>query len=96
MATASVGRPCLPFAHPTVRPFSWRWSRWVTWDTVWVRPAVPALVDALTGRFDEHHAQAGPDAAGRVDAMTDKTDRLTWRVGELIAAIPATCPPRDP
>jgi transposase len=47
-----------------------------------------ALVEALTGRFDEHHAELAQMLLDEIDALTAKADRLTLRVEELIAAIP--------
>jgi transposase len=48
-----------------------------------------ALVQALTGRFDDHHAELA-----RV-LLTSQIDRLTARIEELIGAIPAAQPPPE-
>lgn len=48
-----------------------------------------ALIEALTGRFDEHHAELARMLLDQIDALTAQTGRLTARIEELIAAIPA-------
>ncbi|HEX9312618.1 MAG TPA: IS110 family transposase [Actinomycetota bacterium] len=52
-----------------------------------------ALVEALTGRFDDHHAELARMLLDQVDALTTKIDALTSRIEELIAAIPAAQAP---
>ena len=54
-----------------------------------------ALVQALTGRFDDHHAELARVLLDHIDALTTQTDRLTARIEELIAAVPAAQPPQD-
>jgi transposase len=54
-----------------------------------------ALVQALTGRFDDHHAELARVLGDHIDALTAQTDRLTARIEELIAAVPAAQPPPD-
>ena len=54
-----------------------------------------ALVQALTGRFDDHHAELARVLLDHIDALTTQIDRLTARIEELIAAIPAAQPPQD-
>jgi transposase len=55
-----------------------------------------ALIEALTGRFDDHHAELARMLLDQVDALTAKIDALTVRVDELIAQIPgAAAPPVD-
>ena len=54
-----------------------------------------ALVQALTGRFDDHHAELARMLLDQYDALTAQIDRLTARIEELIAAIPAAQVPRD-
>jgi transposase len=51
-----------------------------------------ALVEALTGRFDDHHAELAELLLDEIDALTAKAERLTLRIEELIAAIPAAHP----
>jgi transposase len=48
-----------------------------------------ALVEALTGRFDDHHAELARMLLDQYDALTAQVDRLTARIEQLIAAIPA-------
>jgi transposase len=48
-----------------------------------------ALVEALTGRFDDHHAELARMLLDGVDALTGQIAKLTSRIEELIAAIPA-------
>src|SRR6266567_3548711 len=47
-----------------------------------------ALVQALTGRFDEHHGELARMLLDSYDALTAQAGRLTSRIEELIAAIP--------
>jgi transposase len=54
-----------------------------------------ALVQALTGRFDAHHAELARMLLDQYDALTAQIDRLTVRIQELIAAIPTAQPPGD-
>ena len=48
-----------------------------------------ALVEALTGRFDAHHAELARMLLDQIDALSAKIDALSLRVDELIAQIPA-------
>ncbi len=52
-----------------------------------------ALVEALTGRFDDHHAELARMLLDQVDALTGKIDTLTGRIEALIGAIPAAQAP---
>jgi transposase len=62
-----------------------------------MRPKRAALTEALTGRFDAHHADLLAMLLDEVDALTVKIDILTARVAQLLASIPAACaPPPDP
>jgi transposase len=54
-----------------------------------------ALVAALTGRFDDHHAELARMLLDHIDALGIQIDRLTSRIQELIGAIPAAQPPGD-
>jgi transposase len=47
-----------------------------------------ALVEALTGRFDDHHGELARMLLDQIDALTGQIDRLTARIEQLIAAIP--------
>jgi len=48
-----------------------------------------ALVQALTGRFDDHHGELARVLFDQIDALTAQIGKLTTRIEELIAAIPA-------
>ncbi len=48
-----------------------------------------ALVEALTGRFDAHHAELARMLLDQIDALTGQIDTLTTRIETLIDAIPA-------
>jgi transposase len=48
-----------------------------------------ALVQALTGRFDDHHAELARVLLDQIDALAGQVTRLTARIEELIGAIPA-------
>jgi len=48
-----------------------------------------ALIEALTGRFDDHHAELARMLLDQVDALSAQIGKLTARIEELIAAIPA-------
>ncbi|MFI5068759.1 MAG: hypothetical protein ACHP9Z_32930 [Streptosporangiales bacterium] len=48
-----------------------------------------ALAEALTGRFDDHHAGLARMLLDQIDALNAQAGKLTSRIGQLIAAIPA-------
>ncbi len=48
-----------------------------------------ALVEALTGRFDDHHAELARMLLDQIDALNRQVDQLTTRIEATIAAIPA-------
>ena len=48
-----------------------------------------ALIEALNGRFDDHHGELARMLLDQIDALTAQITRLTTRIEELIAAIPA-------
>jgi transposase len=48
-----------------------------------------ALVEALTGKFDDHHAELARMLLDQIDVLNAQIGKLTTRIGELIAAIPA-------
>jgi transposase len=52
-----------------------------------------ALIQALTGSFDDHHAELAQLLLDQIDVLTRQIDRLTVRIEELIAAIPASQAP---
>jgi len=53
-----------------------------------MRPKRAALREALTGRFDEHHAELARMLLDQIDMLSEKIDRLTARVDELVEQIP--------
>ena len=54
-----------------------------------VRVKHAALVEALTGSFDSHHAELCRMLLDQIDALTTQIDQITTRLEQLIAAIPA-------
>jgi transposase len=52
-----------------------------------------ALIQALNGSFDDHHAELAHLLLDQIDVLTRQIDRLTIRIEELIAAIPASQAP---
>jgi transposase len=48
-----------------------------------------ALIEALTGRFDDHHAELARMLLDQIDGLNAQIATLTSRVDDLIAAIPA-------
>ncbi len=48
-----------------------------------------ALIEALTGRFDDHHAELARMLLDQIDHLTAQIGALTTRIEELITAIPA-------
>jgi hypothetical protein len=45
--------------------------------SLWLRAA---LVEALTGRFDDHHAELARMLLDQIDALNRKVDQLTTRI----------------
>ena len=58
-----------------------------------MRPKHPRLVEALNGRFDDHHAELARMLLDQIDSLTTKIDALTARISELIGKIPAAAAP---
>jgi transposase len=54
-----------------------------------------ALIQALTGRFDDHHAELARILLDQLDALSGQIDQLTGRIEELLAALPAAGSPHD-
>ena len=52
-----------------------------------------ALVEALTGQFDDHHGELARMLLDQIDALTAQIERLTARIDQLLTAIPAAAPP---
>ena len=48
-----------------------------------------ALVEALTGQFDDHHAELARILLDQIDALSAQITALTGRITEAISAIPA-------
>ena len=55
-----------------------------------------ALKEALTGRFDAHHAELARMLLDEIDTLSDKIDRLTSRIDALINAIEPPSAGRTP
>src|SRR6476660_3160108 len=51
-----------------------------------------ALIEALSGRFDDHHAELARMLLDQIDALTAQTDTLTARIEQLLAAMPEAQP----
>jgi len=54
-----------------------------------------ALIEALDGRFDDHHADLARLLLDQIDACTDKIDRLTTGIERLVTELPEPSPPTD-
>src|ERR687897_148041 len=52
-----------------------------------------ALVEALTGQFDDHHAELARMLLDQIDALGGRIDQLTARIEQTITQIPAATPP---
>jgi len=61
-----------------------------------MRPKRAALREALTGHFDEHHAELARMLLDQIDALSEKVDRLTTRVDQLVGRLPEAQPPTSP
>ena len=61
-----------------------------------MRKKTAALREALTGRFDAHHAELARMLLDEIDALSEKVDRLTTRVEQLVGELPDAQPPHDP
>ena len=57
-----------------------------------MRPKRSALVDALTGRFDEHHGELARMLLNQIDGLGTQIGRLTTRIDELLADLTSTVP----
>jgi transposase len=51
-----------------------------------------ALVQALTGGFDDHHAELARMLLDQIDTLGGQIDQLTARIEQTITAIPAAQP----
>jgi len=54
-----------------------------------------ALIEALNGRFDDHHAELSRLLLDQIDGCTDKIDRLTTGIERLVGDLPEPSPPTD-
>jgi transposase len=52
-----------------------------------------ALTEALTGRFDDHHAEIARMLLDHIDSLNDQIARLTLRAEQLLAAMPGAQAP---
>ena len=52
-----------------------------------------ALIESLTGRFDEHHAELAHILLSQIDSLNAQIDRLDTRIEQRIADIPAAQAP---
>jgi transposase len=57
-----------------------------------MRAKRPALVQALTGAFDDHHAELAKILLGQIDTLTTQIDHLTVRIEQLMAELTDTAP----
>ena len=55
----------------------------------------PALIEALNGRFDAHHADLAGHLLGQIDSCSETIDRLTATIERLVDELPTPDPP-DP
>src|SRR5918994_458192 len=62
-------------------------------DYTRLRAKHAALVEALTGRFDDHHAELARMLLDQIDTLGEQIERLTARIEQTIGAIPAAQPP---
>ena len=52
-----------------------------------------ALIEALTGRFDDHHAEIARMLLDQVDTLQAQIDKITARIDQLITALPDSLEP---
>jgi transposase len=52
-----------------------------------MKPKQAALVEALTGRFDDHHAELTRMLLDQIDALATQIGTLTTRIDELLTAL---------
>ena len=58
-----------------------------------MRPKHGALVEALNGRFDDHHAELARMLLDQIDSLSAKIEALTTRIGAMIDIIGAAAAP---
>lgn len=54
------------------------------------------LIQALTGRFDDHHAELARILLDQIDTLSREIDHLTGRIEELLADLPVPAEPAAP
>src|SRR6478735_3887980 len=52
-----------------------------------MKPKQAALIEALTGRFDDHHGELARLLLDQIDALSGQTNTLTIRIDELLTAM---------
>lgn len=55
-----------------------------------------ALIEALTGQFDDHHAEIARMLLDQIDGLSAQIDQLTVRAEQLLAVMPAAQAPDQP
>ncbi|NNN12219.1 MAG: IS110 family transposase [Acidimicrobiaceae bacterium] len=60
-----------------------------------MRPKRTALKEALTGRFDAHHAELIRMLLEQIDGLSAKIDQLTARVDQLVGQLPEAQTPSE-
>jgi transposase len=58
-----------------------------------MRSKRPALIQALTGQFDEHHAELAAILLNQIDHLTTQIEHLTGRIEQRITELPDTNSP---
>jgi transposase len=48
----------------------------------------PALIEALTGQFDDHHGELARMLLDQIDTLSTQIEKLTTRTEQLLAALP--------
>lgn len=61
-----------------------------------MRSKQPALVEALTGRFDDHHAELGRILLDQIDRLDTEITKLTKRIDQLLDQIDPPSPSAPP
>ena len=59
-------------------------------------PEHGALVEALNGRFDDHHGELARMLLDQIDSLSAKIEALTTRIGAMIDIIRAAAAPVCP
>ncbi|MGI5487716.1 IS110 family transposase [Microtetraspora malaysiensis] len=59
-----------------------------------MRAKIPALVEALSGQFDDHHAELAALLLAQIDGLDVQIGKLTARIEQLLDDLPAARPDR--